>query len=125
MDRVIFITYSVDGASRLARVAPEAMIYTTITSVRDLDTLERRGVDLSRIVAWLGDEEFSEDLVEALARRGVESRVGMFNRGDYFAGAAHAGIAGVAVNDAATAFHAVDAADGADGFAALQCVSAR
>jgi hypothetical protein len=32
MDRVIFITYSVDGASRLARVAPQAMIYTTIES---------------------------------------------------------------------------------------------
>lgn len=123
MSRVIFITYSVDGASRIASIAPRAMIYTTIRNARDLDTLERRGIDLSNIVAWLGDEEFSEDLVEALAARGVESRVGMFNRGDDFAGAARAGIAGLAVGDVETAFRAIDAADGAEGFAALQCAT--
>jgi glycerophosphoryl diester phosphodiesterase len=122
MGRVIFITYSVDGASRLARVAPEAMIYTTIRAERDLATLERRGADLTHIVAWLGDEEFSEDLVEALAARGVETRVGMFRRGDDFGGAAHAGVTGVAVNHVDAAFRAIDAADGAEGFAALQCV---
>ena len=122
MGRVIFITYSVDGASRLARVAPEAMIYTTIRDERDLDTLERRGVDLTHVVAWLGDEEFSEDLVEALAARGVEARVGMFSRGDDFGGAAHAGVTGVAVNHVDAAFREIDAADGAEGFAALQCV---
>lgn len=125
VDRVIFITYSVDGASRLARVAPDAIIYTTIRDERDLDTLERRGVELNRIVAWLGDEQFSEDLVEALAARGVEARVGMFSRGDDFAGAAHAGIAGVAVNDTLAAFREIDGADGEEGFAALQCLSAR
>lgn len=125
MSRVVFITYSVDGASRLARVAPEAMIYTTITSTRDLDTLERRGVDLSHIVAWLGDDQFSEDLVEALAARGVESRVGMFRRGEDFAGAVHAGVQGLSVNYVEEALSAVDEADGAQGLAALQCVSAR
>lgn len=125
MDRVVFITYSVDGAGRLARVAPGAMIYTTIREERDLDTLEQRSVDLARIVAWLGDDQFSEDLVEALAARGVESRVGMFRRGDDFASAARAGVAGVAVNDVATAFREIDRLDGASGFAALQCVSPR
>lgn len=121
MDRVIFVTYSVDGASRLARVVPRAMIYTTIRNERDLDTLQQRGVDLSRVVAWLGDEEFSEDLIEALAARGVESRAGMFRRGVAFADASYTGLASVAVNDPAAAFAEIDRVDGADGFAALQC----
>jgi len=121
MGRVMFVTYSVDGASRLARVAPRAMIYTTIRSERDLDTLQQRGVDPSRVVAWLGDEEFSEDLIEALAARGVESRAGMFRRGAPFADASHTGLASVAVNDPAAAFAEIDRVDGADGFAALQC----
>ncbi|PZO51627.1 MAG: glycerophosphodiester phosphodiesterase, partial [Alphaproteobacteria bacterium] len=72
MGRVVFITYSVDGAARLAGLAPQAMIYTTISSVRELDTLERRGVDLSRIVAWVGTNTPNASLVRALAERGVE-----------------------------------------------------
>jgi glycerophosphoryl diester phosphodiesterase len=123
MGRVVFITYSVDGASRLTRIAPEAMIYTTITSAAELDTLERRGADLSRIVAWLGDDQFSEDLVETLAVRGVESRVAMFEHGADFDGAAHAGIQSLAVNDVDEAFRQVDRADGATGYAALPCAS--
>jgi glycerophosphoryl diester phosphodiesterase len=122
MGRVVFITYSVDGASRLARVAPEAMIYTTIASVRDLDTLERRGVDLTHIVAWLGDDALDRDLLQALNARGVEARWGLFDRYADFADAAEAGVQGVAVNDPAAAFRAIDAADGQDGYAAAECV---
>ncbi len=123
MGRVVFITYSVDGASRLARVAPEAMIYTTIASTSDLDTLERRGVDLSHIVAWLGTEELDSDLVEALDARGVEGRWGRFDRYGDFASAAETGVEGVAVNDPVAAFRAVDAADGEDGYAAFSCAT--
>jgi glycerophosphoryl diester phosphodiesterase len=121
MSRVVFITYSVDGAARLARVTPEAMIYTTITRMRDLDTLERRGVDLSHIVAWLGDENLDRDLLAALNARGVEARWGLFDRNADFAAAAEAGVQGVAVNDPQAAYRAIDAADGRDGYAALQC----
>jgi glycerophosphoryl diester phosphodiesterase len=121
MGRVVFITYSVDGASRLARVAPEAMIYTTITSARDLDTLQRRGVDLTHIVAWLGDDALDRDLLEALNARGVEARWGLFDRRADFTSAVEAGVQGVAVNDPAAAYRAIDAADGQDGFAALRC----
>ena len=125
MNRVVFITYSVDGASRLARVAPEAMIYTTITNVRDLDTLERRGVDLSHIVAWLGDDALDEDLLHALNERGVEGRWGLFRRDADFAAAVEAGAEGVSVNDPASAYRAIDAVDGTDGYAAEQCLTAR
>ena len=125
MNRVVLITYSVDGASRLARVAPEAMIYATITSARDLDTLERRGVDLSHIVAWLGDDELDEDLLHALNERGVEGRWGLFRRDADFAAAVEAGAEGVSVNDPAAAYRAIDAADDAEGYAAEQCLTAR
>jgi glycerophosphoryl diester phosphodiesterase len=123
MDRVVFITYSVDGASRLARVAPEAMIYTTITSVRDLDSLQRRGVDLSRIVAWLGTEAPDTSLTEALAARGVEARFGMFGDRRSYENVAGAEI--IAVDNAANAVRALDAADGEEGYAALQCAAAQ
>lgn len=125
MNRVIFVTYSVDGAARLARLAPQAMIYTTISNVRELDTLERRGVDLSRIVAWVGvDTPPPASLVEALAARGVETRFGMFGEGRDYAGAARAHAQIVAVDDAAEAVRDLDAADGQEGYAALQCARA-
>lgn len=124
MSRVIFVTYSVDGAARLARLAPQAMIYTTISNERELDTLDRRGVDLARIVAWTGTDTPAAALVSALAERGVETRFGMFGEGrDYTAAArVHAQI--VAVEDAREAFRDLDAADSEEGLAALQCASA-
>jgi glycerophosphoryl diester phosphodiesterase len=123
MSRVIFITYSIDGAARIARLAPQAMIYTTISNVRELDTLDRRGVDLTRIVAWVGTDAPPASLVEALAARGVETRFGMFGEGRDYADAARAHAQIVAVDDATEAVRDLDAADGAEGQAALQCAA--
>ncbi len=124
MGRVVFITYSIDGASRIARLAPEAMIYTTISSARELDLLERRGVDLSRVVAWVGTDAPPASLVAALNARGVETRFGMFGEGRDYENAARARAQIVAVDDAAEAVRDLDAADGEEGYAALQCLSA-
>ncbi|MCX7357859.1 MAG: glycerophosphodiester phosphodiesterase family protein [Alphaproteobacteria bacterium] len=121
MDRVIFITYSVDGASRIASIAPHAMIYTTVRSVHDLDTLERRGAELSNIVAWLGDGALDDGLATMLNARGVEARQGLFERYPDFAAAMSAGVQSVSVNDPEAAYRAIDAADGRDGYAATQC----
>lgn len=121
MSRVIFVTYSVDGAARLARLAPQAMIYTTISNVRELDTLDRRGVDLTRIVAWAGTDTPPAALVEALAARGVETRFGMFGEGRDYANALRARAQIVAVDDAQEAARDIDAADGEEGLASLQC----
>lgn len=121
MGRVIFVTYSIDGAARLARLAPQAMIYTTISNVRELDTLDRRGVDLTRIVAWTGTDMPAASLVEALAARGVEARFGMFGESRNYADAARAHAQIVAVDDAGEAVRDLDAADGEEGQAALQC----
>lgn len=124
MGRVVFVTYSVDGAARLARLAPQAMIYTTISNVRELDTLDRRGVDLTRIVAWTGTSTPAASLVEALAERGVETRFGMFGEDRNYADAIRAGAQIVAVDDAEEAVSDLDAADGEEGQAALQCAIA-
>lgn len=123
MGRVVFITYSIDGAARLAQLAPEATIYTTISSVRELELLERRGVDLRRIVAWVGSQEPDASLVRALAARGVETRVGMFGDARDYARAARMGVQIVAVDDAAEAVRALDAADGEEGYVALRCAT--
>lgn len=125
MRRVVFITYSIDAAARLARMAPEAMIYTTISSPRELDVLERRGVDLDHIVAWVGTNAPDAELVESLAARGVEARFGMFGEGRDYANAIRARAQIVAVDDAAEAVRDLDAADGEEGYAALQCLAAR
>jgi glycerophosphoryl diester phosphodiesterase len=124
MGRVIFVTYSVDGAARLARLAPQAMIYTTISNGRELDTLDRRGVDLTRIVAWTGTDAPEASLVEALASRGVEARFGMFGEDRNYADAIRAHAQIVAVDDAEEAVRDLDAADGEEGQAALQCAIA-
>jgi hypothetical protein len=86
--------------------------------------MARRGVDLSHIVAWLGDEALDRTLLRVLNARGVEARWGVFDRYADFAAAAEAGVQGVAVNDPAGAYRAIDAADGQEGYAALQCVAA-
>ncbi|WP_395647239.1 glycerophosphodiester phosphodiesterase family protein [Terricaulis sp.] len=122
-DRVIFVTYSVGAAGRLARLAPEAMLYVTIRSARDLDELERRGVDLSHIVAWTGDEEPDEGLNQALAARGVEARLGIFNSGVAPAEAAATGLQSISTDASAAAVDALDRADGKDGYGALQCAT--
>ncbi len=123
MARVVFITNSINAAARLAELAPDAMIYTTISNVRELDVLKRRGVDLDHIVAWVGTDEPSLALIEALTARGVETRFGMFGEGRNFANAARVGAQIVAVDDAAEAVRELDAADGEEGYAALQCAA--
>lgn len=127
MRRVVFITYSVGGASRVANLAPDAMIYTTIREAGELDTLEQRGVDLSRIVAWLGTEQADAELLNALAARGVEARVGRLGDGarGRFAQAVSSDVRIIAADDVSGAVRELDAADGVHGrYGALLCVTA-
>jgi glycerophosphoryl diester phosphodiesterase len=124
MDRVVFITYSVGAAARLARLAPEAMLYVTIRSPRDLDELERRGANLSHVVAWTGDEAPDTALNRALAERGVEARFGMFD-GRAPVATAETGLQSISTDDPSGVAHALDAADGVDGFGYTQCLLAR
>jgi glycerophosphoryl diester phosphodiesterase len=123
MNRVVFITYSVNAAAVLARLAPQAMIYTTISNAREIETLERRNVDLTRIVAWVGTDTPEPALVRALAERGVETRSGMFGEGRDYSNAIRQGVQIVAVEVAREALRDIDGADGEEGFAAAQCAA--
>lgn len=134
---VVFVTYSVDGAARLARVAPEAMMYVTVESERDLNELERRGVDLSHVVAWTGIDEPNSVLNVALAARGVEARFGTLGgsdswdarfareQGEQYAAFADTGLAIIATDRPVEAFSDLDTHDGAEDVAAMQCTSAQ
>lgn len=125
MGRVAFITYSIDAAARLAHLAPEALIYTSASDTRELDLLERRGVDLSNIVVWVGSEEPRASFIAALAARGVETRLGMFGEGRDYASARRTGVQMIAADDARAALRELDEADGAEGHAPLQCAAAQ
>jgi glycerophosphoryl diester phosphodiesterase len=123
MDRVVFITYSAGGAIRIARIAPDAMIYTTLEDESELRDLERAGVDLNRIVAWLGTGDVDGTLLNGLNAEGVEARIGAFrDRPDYEALAA-AGVESIASDDPVRAFRALDDADGREGAAVLECAA--
>lgn len=123
VSRVVFITYNIEGATRLSRLAPQAVIYTTISNERELDVLERRGVNLNRIVAWGGATAPPASLVEALADRGVEVRFGVFGGDRDYATASRAGAQIVAVDDAAEAVRDLDAVDGEEGYVARSCAT--
>lgn len=125
MDRVVFITYSVAGAARLARIAPQAMLYTTIESRADIVALERTEIDLGRVVAWIGDDELNPDLIALLAERSIEARAGMFGGAGPYETVVGRGVQILAVDDAPAAVALFDAMDDSDGYAAMQCVGAR
>jgi glycerophosphoryl diester phosphodiesterase len=138
MDRVVFITYSVDGAERIHRIAPEAMIYTTVMDDDDLAELVASGIDLSRIIAWTGTREPNSALNLQLAARGIESRFGTLGRPDeswdsrfaregaeQYAAFAETGIQVIATDRPAEAARDLDTHDGVDGYGALQCATAR
>jgi glycerophosphoryl diester phosphodiesterase len=54
--RVVFITYSDDAAVRVHKLAPEMMLSVSMDEARDINALERRGIDLTRVLAWTGTE---------------------------------------------------------------------
>jgi glycerophosphoryl diester phosphodiesterase len=134
--RVIFITYSVAGAIRVHRLAPELMISTSIENEADLQELERARVDLTRILAWTGTQEPNGALNVALARRGVEAMFGTLggrdswdNRfaasgDDQYAEFAETGLQLISTDRTAAALRDLDGADGVEGYGALQCVGA-
>lgn len=130
--RVIFITYSDNAAVRVHRLAPELMLSVGIDDAGDLDTLERRGIDLTRVLAWTGTEEPNSALNVALAARGVEAAFGTLGgrtswderfarTGDQYADFAETGLTVISTDRPVAASQHIDAHDGADGLASQQC----
>jgi glycerophosphoryl diester phosphodiesterase len=137
MNRVVFITYSAAAADRVHALAPELMLAATIESEDDLAELERRGIDLTRVLAWTGTGEPNATLNIALDQRGVESAFGTLGGRDswdarfaregreQYAAFADTGLEVIATDRPVEAARDLDANDGADGAASLQCATAR
>jgi glycerophosphoryl diester phosphodiesterase len=137
LGRVIFITYSDDAAVRVHGLAPEMMLSVSIDDVSDLDALESRGIDLTRVLAWTGTGEPNAALNVALAQRGVETIFGTLGNPEHswdgrfaregreqYAAFADTGLTMIATDRPAAAIHDIDANDGEEGYAALQCLGA-
>ena len=79
-DRMIVITYSLEDALVLHRMAPRIAISASVNAPEDLDLLAAEGVDLSRILAWTGTRAPRPDLWSAVKARGVEPLFGTLGR---------------------------------------------
>lgn len=134
--RVVFITYSDDAAVRVHRLAPEMMLSVSVDEVRDIASLERRGVNLSRVLAWTGTEAANKTLNRALAARGIEAMFGTlgspasswdgrFARDgrDRYAEFAKTGLQVIATDRPAEAARDLDANDGVPGIGATACLT--
>ena len=114
------------------------MLSVSTDDARDLDTLARRGVDLTRVLAWTGTDEPNSALNLALARRGVEAMFGTLGNPRYswdgrfaregreqYAAFAETGLQLISSDRPIEAARDLDAQDGVDGHGALQCAAAR
>jgi glycerophosphoryl diester phosphodiesterase len=134
-NRVIFITYSLAAANRVHALAPELMIAVTIESEGDLAELERRDIDLTRILAWTGTDEPNAALNLALNQRGIETAFGTLGGRDswdarfaregreQYAAFAETGLTLISTDRPVEAGRDLDANDGEDGNAARQCAT--
>lgn len=135
-DRVVFITYSDDAAVRVHNLAPQLMLSISIDEASDLDALEQRGIDLTKVLAWTGTEEPNAELNIALARRGVEAMFGTLGNPEFswdarfaregheqYAAFAETGLQLIATDRPIEASRDLDANDGANGIAAMQCAA--
>lgn len=135
-DRVVFITYSDDAAVRVHNLAPDFMLSVSIDEASDLGALERRGIDLVRVLAWTGTDEPNSALNIALAQRGVEAMFGTLGNPErswdgrfaregqeQYAAFAETGLQLIATDRPIEASRDLDANDGVDGFAAMQCAA--
>jgi glycerophosphoryl diester phosphodiesterase len=137
-ERVVFITYSDDAAVRVHDLASEMMLSVSIDEASDLDALARRGVDLTRVLAWTGTEEPNPALNAALAQRDVETIFGTLGNPEHswdgrfaregreqYAAFAATGLAIIATDRPIEASRDLDANDGADGLVSMRCAAAR
>ena len=132
--RVVFITYSDDAAVRVHKLEPEMMLSVSIDAPDDINALERRGVNLTRVLAWTGTDNVNSSLNRALASRGIEAMFGTLGSGssswdnrfardrrDRYAELAKTGLQLIASDRPIEATRDLDANDGVDGIASRRC----
>ncbi|MEL6905779.1 MAG: glycerophosphodiester phosphodiesterase family protein [Planctomycetota bacterium] len=79
-DHVLLITYDDDEAALVARIAPELMMTAAVRSESQRTRLEAAGVDMTRVVSWLGTREPDPKTARVLAQVGIESAFGTLGR---------------------------------------------
>ena len=79
-NNVILITYNDEEAETVARIAPDLMLTASARNARDLQDLQRRGVDLTRLIAWTGTSNPSGPDYTDMEAKGVEAAFGTLGR---------------------------------------------
>lgn len=138
MARVVFITYSTDAAVRVHQLAPEMMLSVSINSVAELEAVEARKVNLTRVLAWTGTTTVNADLNRALAARGVEAMFGTLGNPERswdgrfaregrerYAEFVTSGLQLISTDRTIEAARNLDDNDGVEGHAATLCLTGR
>jgi glycerophosphoryl diester phosphodiesterase len=138
MARVVFITYSTDAAVRVHQLAPEMMLSVSINSVAELEAVEARKVDLTRVLAWTGTTTVNAELNRALTARGVEAMFGTLGNPERswdgrfaregrerYAEFVKSGLQLISTDRTIEAARNLDANDGVEGHGAAMCLAAR
>ncbi len=83
--RSLVITYSIEQAVAVHQRLPGVMISVGVSSLSDVTAIQRAGLPLNRVIAWLGLGSGNAKLDQALAKMGVETSYGDFQaeRKDY------------------------------------------
>ena len=78
--RVILIAYTLDDALLYRRLAPNALISTSVTSLDALESAIDAGLHESAILAWTGNRDINNELFGQLTERGVPVIFGTLGR---------------------------------------------
>lgn len=76
----ILITYNDNQAKEVARLAPDLMMTASIRSLEHQKELEAAGVDMTKVIAWMGISNPNPRAFKAIGSRGIETAFGTLGR---------------------------------------------
>ncbi|MEM9055196.1 MAG: glycerophosphodiester phosphodiesterase family protein, partial [Pseudomonadota bacterium] len=79
-NNVVIITYNDNQAKEVARLAPDLMMTAGIDSPEHQAELEAAGVDMTKVIAWMGIRDPNPRAFRAVASRGIEVAFGTLGR---------------------------------------------
>lgn len=79
-NNVVLITYNDDQAKEVARLAPDLMMTASINSREHQAELEAAGVDMTKVIAWMGTRNPNPRAFAAVESRGIEVAFGTLGR---------------------------------------------
>ncbi|MEL7231626.1 MAG: glycerophosphodiester phosphodiesterase family protein [Pseudomonadota bacterium] len=79
-NNVVLITYNDDQATQVANLAPDLMLTASIDSRDHQAELEAAGVDMTKVIAWMGIRNPNPRAFRAVGSRGIETAFGTLGR---------------------------------------------